>query len=63
MMQDQLIVNDVTQLNPIKVAKVLIPQTVEEIQKAVKEAAGSVSIGGGRFSMGGQTASPNTLIR
>ena len=60
-MQDQLIVNDVTQLNPIKVAKVLIPQTVEEIQKAVKEAAGSVSIGGGRFSMGGQTASPNTL--
>lgn len=58
---EERIVNDVTQLNPILVAKVEIPQTVEELQNIIKTTDRPVSIGGGRFSMGGQTASPHTI--
>lgn len=54
-------VNDVTQLNPIQVAEVITPTTIEEIVAAVKTHAGPVSIGGGRYSMGGQTAAPGAL--
>ena len=54
-------INDVTQLNPIVVAKVLQPTTVEEIVAAVKTHAGPISVGGGRYSMGGQTATPGAL--
>ncbi len=55
------IVNDVTQLNPILVAGVIVPETVEALQQAIRTAAGPVCIGGGRFSMGGQTASHQAL--
>lgn len=54
------VVNDVTQINPISVAKVLRPHSIEEIVDLMKTTKDAVSIGGGRFSMGGQTASPNT---
>ena len=50
------IINDVTQLNPIVVDQVLTPKSVEEIQKFVANHHGLISIGGGRYSMGGQTA-------
>ena len=50
------VVNDVTQLNPIHVQQVLTPTSVEEIVAIVKSHAGPISIGGGRYSMGGQTA-------
>lgn len=49
-------INDVTQLNPIVVDAVVVPHSLEEIVQAVKNAPGRISIGGGRFSMGGQTA-------
>lgn len=55
------VINDVTQLNPIVVASVITPHSVEEIITVVKTASGPVSIGGGRFSMGGQTATDNAL--
>ncbi len=55
------IVNDVTQINPIVVDDVLSPTTVEEIQAAVKSHTGPISIGGGRYSMGGQTATEHAL--
>ena len=55
------VVNDVTQLNPIKVLKIITPQTSAEITKAVKTHNGPISIGGGRFSQGGQTATENAL--
>ena len=55
------IVNDVTQINPIVVDEIIVPQTIEEIQKAVKSHKGPISIGGGRYSMGGQTATESTL--
>lgn len=52
----QVVVNDVTQLNPIRVTAVVVPHTLDEIIATVKRAPGKISIGGGRFSMGGQTA-------
>jgi FAD/FMN-containing dehydrogenase len=57
----QVIVNDVTNINPIGVDQVIRPTTTAEIQAAVKAHAGPVSIGGGRFSMGGQTATERAL--
>jgi FAD/FMN-containing dehydrogenase len=56
-----VVVNDVSQLNPIHVRQVLTPTTVEEVVTAVKSASGPVSIGGGRFSMGGQTATDGAI--
>ncbi|MCI4568274.1 FAD-binding protein [Lysobacter sp. CFH 32150] len=58
---DGTIVNDVTRLNPVRVWAVAVPTSVEDVQDAVRRAEGPVSIGGGHFSMGGQTASPGSL--
>jgi FAD/FMN-containing dehydrogenase len=55
------IVNDVSQLNPIEVERIVVPHTVSEIIEAVKGAKGPVSIGGGRYSMGGQTATEGAV--
>jgi len=55
------VVNDVSQLNPIEVAEVRRPRSAEEIQAALRAWAGAVSIGGGRFSQGGQIAAPGSL--
>lgn len=52
-------INEVTRLFPVTVAHVVAPHTVEEISAAVKSTIGPVSIGGGRYSMGGQTATPD----
>ncbi len=54
------IVNDVTGLNPVQTLGVIVPHTTEEIQEAVRTHA-RVSIGGGRNSMGGQTASEKAV--
>ena len=53
------VVNDITQINPISVAIVLEPKTTEEIKKILMQSKGAISIGGGRYSMGGQTATEN----
>lgn len=50
------IVNDVTELNPIQTLGIIVPHTEQDIQSAVKN-NDHISIGGGRNSMGGQTAS------
>lgn len=55
------IVNDVTGLNPIRVQQVIAPTELQQIVDAVKSHSGPISIAGGRFSMGGQTASTNAL--
>ncbi|MFT7644992.1 MAG: FAD/FMN-containing dehydrogenase [Candidatus Paceibacteria bacterium] len=54
------IINDVTELNPIQVLGIIAPHTEEEIVEAVKN-NDHISIGGGRNSMGGQTASEKTV--
>jgi FAD/FMN-containing dehydrogenase len=55
------VVNDITELNPIPMARVVTPQSVNDIVAALQGSSGPVSIGGGRFSMGGQTAIDNGL--
>ena len=54
-------INDVTQLNPIHVNKIIKPTKSVEIKKALLNTTGPVSIGGGKYSMGGQTAFENSL--
>lgn len=54
-------VNDVTQLNRIPVLSVITPTSTQEVVDVLTHTELAVSVGGGHFSMGGQTASPNTL--
>ena len=54
--QDPLLIHDVTQLNPQRVLQVIVPTSELQIQQALLEHKGPVSIGGGRFSQGGHTA-------
>lgn len=56
-----LLINDVTGLNPVPVWAISRPSDVENVVTALHRAEGPVSIGGGHFSMGGQTASPGSL--
>ncbi len=55
------IVNDITQINPIEVDRIVVPKSVTEVRELVQSYRGPISIGGGHFSMGGQTASEHTL--
>ena len=55
------VVNDVSTLNPVAVAAEARPRTTEEVRAALRSRPGAVSIGGGRFSMGGQIAAPDSL--
>ncbi len=54
------IVNEVTELYPIKVVDIVVPHSTEEISEYVKK-YDHISIGGGRNSMGGQTASEKAV--
>lgn len=58
---DERTVVDVTGLYRTPVFAVATPTSVEELQEAVTRTNGPISIGGGRFSMGGQVASPDSL--
>ena len=55
------VVNDVTGMNPIAVQRVVAPTTLAEVVAAVRQRHGPISIGGGRYSMGGQTATEASL--
>jgi FAD/FMN-containing dehydrogenase len=55
------VVNDVSQLNPIQVSRVITPTTTNEIVEAVKGHDGPISVGGARHSMGGQIATAGAL--
>jgi len=55
------IVNDVTQINPVIVKGVFKPLSIEELKAFVLSNDEPLSVGGGRFSMGGQTASHQTM--
>ena len=54
-------VEEVTHLYPVTMQRVVRPKTVAEIVDMVRAASGPISIGGGRYSMGGQTATPGGL--
>ena len=55
------VVNDVSTLNPVTVAAETRPRTTEEVRTALRNRSGAISVGGGRFSMGGQIAAPDSL--
>lgn len=62
---DKTVVNkrieNVTQLHTVQVAQVVVPKNESEIIQAIKSTSGPISVGGGRFSMGGQVAFDNSL--
>ena len=58
---NNLIVNDVTGLNPVPVWAISKPCSVQDVRDAIGRYDGTISVGGGHFSMGGQTASPGSL--
>jgi FAD/FMN-containing dehydrogenase len=57
----QSLVNDATGLNPVTVDRILSPRTVNDIVSALRSWPGPVSIGGARYSMGGQIAADGSL--
>lgn len=57
---DNNIVNDVTGVNPVQVGGIVAPTTLAQLSALVRQYQ-QVSIGGGRYSMGGQTASPGAV--
>ncbi|WP_070887339.1 FAD-binding oxidoreductase [Pseudomonas sp. D1-3] len=57
----QEVVNDVSGLNPVVVARVVAPRSERDVADALRSHLGPVSIGGGRYSMGGQTAADGAL--
>lgn len=52
---------DFTHLYPVQVAQVVAPVQESDIVAAVRQTTGPISIGGGRYSMGGQTATEGAL--
>jgi len=58
---DEKVIADITQLNPVHVNNITKPKSLDDIVKAITSTTGTISIGGGRFSMGGQTAIENSL--
>lgn len=55
------VVEEITRLHPVAVERVVAPRSVDEVRALVRRHRGPVSIGGGRFSMGGQTATEDAL--
>ncbi|MBU1354816.1 MAG: FAD-binding oxidoreductase [Gammaproteobacteria bacterium] len=49
-----LLVENVTRLYPVRVAKVVAPASVQDVVQALQHWPGPVAIGGARYSMGGQ---------
>lgn len=54
-------IDDVSRLDETEVAAILRPRSTEAVSAALSRTAAPVSIGGGRYSMGGQTAWPDSL--
>lgn len=55
-------VRDVTQLIDIDVARVETPSSADEVAAILRTSTGAVSIGGGRFSMGGQVGTDDAVF-
>ena len=53
---DQFTIANVTRLYDVRVARIATPQSTAEVAKAITTWPGKVSVGGGRYSMGGQVA-------
>jgi FAD/FMN-containing dehydrogenase/uncharacterized membrane protein YhaH (DUF805 family) len=60
--QGKTVINDVTQLNPVTVKDIFVPTGPAELAEFLRSSQDPCCIGGGRFSMGGQTSSPDTVL-
>lgn len=58
---NKLLIEEVSKLYPTEVKGVFVPKTIEELQCFLKDNNEDISIGGARFSMGGQIAHPETI--
>jgi FAD/FMN-containing dehydrogenase len=58
---DMPVVREVTGLYPIAVDSIAEPTTTDQVAALVQSTTGPITIGGGRYSMGGQTATPGGL--
>ncbi|OCG49707.1 FAD-binding protein [Gilliamella sp. Choc5-1] len=56
-----VVVNDVTGMTPIEVTAVMQPESTQQVSELVKNTSGPISIAGGKYSMGGQTAISNGI--
>ena len=54
-------INDYSGLDAVTVADERRPRSTEEVSAAVRDWPNAISVGGGRFSMGGQIAYPESL--
>lgn len=54
-------VSDHCGLNPVTVGSIRRPRSADDVRAAVREAPGTISVGGACFSMGGQIAAPDSL--
>jgi len=52
----ELLVSNVTGLYPVNVARIAQPLNAKDVSESVRNWSGKVAVGGGRYSMGGQTA-------
>jgi FAD/FMN-containing dehydrogenase len=57
----ETVINDVSWLNPVRVAEERRPRSTDDVRAALRAWPASVSVGGGRFSMGGQIAAPRSM--
>ena len=55
------VVRDYSGLTAVSVAAEEHPNSTTDVSEAIRDWSGSISIGGGRFSMGGQVAAPDSL--
>jgi FAD/FMN-containing dehydrogenase len=53
---EAMLVTNVTGLYPVRVGRVAVPLSTEDVVAEVRRWSGKIAVGGGRFSMGGQTA-------
>ena len=59
--QAKPLINDITGLNPVYVEAEKRPRSINEVVSFIRASTGPISIGGGRYSQGGQINYPDSL--
>lgn len=52
----EILIPNITGLYAVEVARIATPRSTEEVAREVTQWTGKIAVGGGRYSMGGQTA-------
>jgi FAD/FMN-containing dehydrogenase len=59
--RDAAHVEDISRMEQTAVSRIALPADTRDVQRLISQSTGPISIGGARFSMGGQTAMPGSL--